>query len=220
MALGQQQPEHPRVVGHGFGAEPVDDDRALHVPVLADVDLQRRRARHLGERPQIGGRARFGECRQRRPAEQRVTDRLQRLLVLDDALALVMMPGVRAVGEACQHRALRLLELQEQQIVGRRALQQGDEGPQSDRTDPDDLVGAVDQPVTTDDAPPLQRQRAEVIVQSLGDLLETGIRDTGQQRAIRPDLQRPSLAGGQLRQCTVAGSLLRLGRRPHHLIAQ
>ena len=58
----------------------------------------------------------------RGPAEQRVADRLQRLLVLHHPLALVRVPGRLAVHVPGQHRPAGLLELQEHHVVRAAAL--------------------------------------------------------------------------------------------------
>ena len=83
MPLGEQQPADAGVVGQCGGVDPVDDDGPLHVAELAHVVLA------LADRG---------------PAEQRVADRLQRLLVLDDALPLVGVPRRVAVHVLARRR--------------------------------------------------------------------------------------------------------------------
>ena len=129
VPLREQQPADAGVVGQRRGVDAVDDDGALHVAELAHVVLP------LADRG---------------PAEQRVADRLQRLLVLHDPLALVGVPRRVAVHVRRDDRPPRLLELQEQHVVRARPLAQRDVGPEPDRADADDLVRDVDQPVAAE----------------------------------------------------------------------
>ena len=59
----------------------------------------------------------------RGPAQQRVADCLQGLLVLHDPLALVGVPGRLAVHVPGQHRPASLFQLKEQHVIGAAALQ-------------------------------------------------------------------------------------------------
>ena len=111
VPLGEQLADHPGVVDQRGRVHRVQRDGALHVPELADVELP---ALHRG------------------PAQERVADGLQRLLVFDDALPLVSVPGRFAVHVARQHRAPGLLELQEDDVLGRGPFQQGDVRAQPD----------------------------------------------------------------------------------------
>src|SRR4029453_2207084 len=72
VALAQQGADDPSVVEQGRPVHAVDGDRPLHVAELAHVVVV---VADAG------------------PAEQRVADRLQGLLVLDHPLALVGVPG-------------------------------------------------------------------------------------------------------------------------------
>ena len=62
------------------------------------------------------------------PAQQRVTDRLQGLLVFHDSLALVGVPRGLAVHVTGQDRPPCLLQLQEHHVIGVAALEQGHVG--------------------------------------------------------------------------------------------
>ena len=137
------------VVRQGRGVDGVQGHGALHVPELAHVVLV----------SVEGG-----------PAQQRIADRLQRLLVLHHPLALVGVPGGLTVHVAGQDRPAGLLQLQEQHVVGAAALQQRDVGAQPDAADAHHLVGDVDQRVAAQRPPPVRGQGAQVLVQSLGEL--------------------------------------------------
>ena len=144
----------------------------------------------------------------RGPAEQRVADRLQRLLVFDDPLALVRVPGLVAVHVRSEHRPAGLLELQEQHVVRGAALQQRHVRPQPDRADADHLVGHVEERVAADDARPVRRQRAQVVVQAGGEQLGVRFGRPGDQRRL---LAR---SGGAPPRCSVnRGSARSLVRR-------
>ena len=163
VALGQQGAADPGVVHQGRPVHAVDGDRALHVAELAHVVVA------LGNR---------------RPAEQRVADRLQGLLVLDHPLALVGVPGRVAVHEAGHARPPGLLELEEHDVAGVVALEQGDVGAQPDAADPDHLVGQVDDLVVGEHAPPVRRQGVQVGLQALDQPARLPLGHVGDQRLV------------------------------------
>src|SRR5688572_29269189 len=137
VPLREKQPADSGVVGQRRGVDAVDDDGSFHVAELAHVVLA---------------------LTDRGPAEQRVADRLQRLLVLHDALSLVVVPRRVAVHVLRHHGPPRLLELEEQHVVGAGALAERDVGTEPDGAHPDDLVRDVDQSVAAEDLRPLRRQ--------------------------------------------------------------
>ena len=184
VALGQQVPHDRGVVRQGGAVDGVQRHRPLHVPELADVVLV----------PVEGG-----------PAEQRIADRLQRLLVFHHPLALVGVPGGLTVNVGGQDRPSRLLQLQEQHVVGAAALEQGDVGAQPDAADPDHLVGDVDHRVAAEYPPPVRGQGAEVLVESLGDRVRLGVADPGDQRRVFHQAASAVALGGELGQRPVAG---------------
>ena len=100
----------------------------------------------------------------RGPAQQRVADCLQGLLVLHDPLALVGVPGRLAVHMASQNRPAGLFQLQEQHVVGTAAFQESDVGAQPDAADADHLVGDVDQSVAAQGPAPVRGQGGQVFI--------------------------------------------------------
>src|SRR4030095_1825433 len=133
MRLCQQVADDAGVVAERRSVDRVDGDSTLHVAELPDVVLET-----------VDGR----------PAEQRITDRLQRLLVFDDTLSLVRMPCRITVNVSRQHRAPGLFELQEHYVIIAAAFEQGNVGPQADAAHADHLVRDVDQRVAPQYAAP------------------------------------------------------------------
>ena len=184
VPLGQQVTDDAGVVGQRRGIDGVERDGALHVPELPDVVLP------LAD----GG-----------PAEERVAHRLQGLLVLHHPLALVSVPGRVAVHVLGQHRPARLLQLEEQHVVGAAALEQRHVGAQADAADADDLVGDVDQGVAAQDPAPVRRQGAQVLVQRGRDQVAVLLGDVGDQRRLVHDVPTALVLAGEPRQRAVTG---------------
>ena len=78
-----------------------------------------------------------------------------------------------------QHRSARLLELQEQHVVGAAALEQGDVRPQADAADADDLVRDVDERVAAEHTPPVRRERLEIVIEAGSEPLAVLLGDVG-----------------------------------------
>src|SRR4051812_41086850 len=76
------------------------------------------------------------------------------------------MVGAVPVHMRREYGAPGLFQLQDHDIVGTAALQQGNVGPQSDAADADDLVGDIYQGVSAERTAPVRRQRDQVTVQS------------------------------------------------------
>jgi uncharacterized protein len=163
VTLGQQMPDDRGVVCQRGTVDGVQRHGPLHVPELADVVLV------VVE----GG-----------PPEQRIADRLQRLLVLHHALALMGVPGRLTVNVGGQDRPSRLFQLQEQHVVGAAAFEQGDVGAQPDAADADHLVGDVDDRVAAEHPSPVRGQGGEVLVESLGDRVRLGVAEPREQRRV------------------------------------
>ena len=100
----------------------------------------------------------------RGPAQQRIADRLHRLLVLHDPLALVGMPGRLAVHVTRQDRPACLLQLQEHHVVGAAALEQRHVGAQPHAAHAHHLVGDVDQRVAAQGPAPVRGEGFQVLV--------------------------------------------------------
>ena len=112
---------------------------------------------HVAELPHV-----VLQLADRGPAEQRVADRLQRLLVLHHPLALVGVPRRIAVHVLRQHRPTSLLELKEDHVLRAAPFQQRHVRPQAHAADANDLVRDVDEGVATERAPPMRRQGVKI----------------------------------------------------------
>ena len=166
MSLGEQMTQDPRVVRQRFRLERVERDGALHVAELADVI-----------RPVLD----------RRPPQERIAHRLHRLLVLDDSLSLMGVPWHVTVHVRSHDRPARLFQLQKEDVVRRAPFQQCDVASQSDTADTDDFMSDVDQRVAANDAVPMRRERAQIVVEGSGNPLERGPRNAGDQRRLVDD---------------------------------
>src|SRR4030095_7120793 len=131
---------------------------------------------------------------------------LQRLLVLDYALALVGVPRRIAVHVFCQHRPSSLLELEKDHVLGATPLQQRHIRPQAHTADANDFVRDVDERVATESAPPMRRQRVKVLIQSLGDRLVLLSAEPSDQRRVFDDVPFAVALHGKPRKRTVTGA--------------
>ena len=116
------------------------------------------------------------------------------------------MPGRIAVHERCDHGAAGLLELKEYDVVGAAALAQRDIGTQTHRTDPDNLVSDVDDAVSGQDARPVGRQRLQVGIQCLGDLVGLGGVRASDKWGLFNDVTAAVTLLGESGQRTIAGA--------------
>ncbi len=135
MGPGQRPAARRGVERHAFGHHHLDVDRALHVAQLSPVEA----ARDVG----AGG-----------PAEEDVAGRLHQPLALDDPLAGLPVTALRQV--ALEHRARRLLQLEEQRVLLVPALEECDEGTGPDAPHPDHLACDVDELEPLDQAAPVR----------------------------------------------------------------
>ena len=199
VTLGQQSATHLYIVGQCLRAERVHRDGSLHIAELPHVELP----------PGHG-----------RPAQQRVADRLQSLLILHHPLTLVGVPCAVAVNVPRDDRASSLLQLQEQHVVGAAALAQHHVGTQGHAADADHLVGDVHHGVSAQHPPPMGRQRAQVLIEALDELLGLLCGQPGDQRRLLddPPTRRPGF--GEPRQRTVTDPATRPLRRASYLLAQ
>src|SRR5262245_11137878 len=104
------------------------------------------------------------------PAEERIGGGLGQALADDNALALVAV--FAGPGEGGQHRLLRLLQLQEQRLIGAVTEQQHDERLGSDRPDADDLAREVAEVVMPQHLAPIRFQRVQVACDGAAQLSE------------------------------------------------
>ena len=121
-----------------------DVRRGLPVPELADVEVA---CHPVQPRNPV-------------PAEHDVARRLHQALALDDPLAAVR--ELAASEERLEHRALCLLQLQEQRVLVIPAEQQRDPGARADAADADDLAGEVDEAVTLEQPAAVASERAAI----------------------------------------------------------
>ena len=84
MTLGEESPTDATIIHQRRSIHAFNGDRTLHISKLADVVIAL-----------VHGR----------PAEERIADGLQRLLVFDDTLSLMRVPSRVAVDECCHTRA-------------------------------------------------------------------------------------------------------------------
>src|SRR5215510_7149175 len=145
--------DNTSVVAEGRGVDRIDRDAALHIAKLSYVVVKA-----------------VDRC----PTKQRITDSLQRLLVFNDALSLMRMPGRVSVDVSRNDRAPGLLELQKHHVNRTAALEQSNVRTQADAGYPDHLVRDVDQRVSAEHAAPLRRQCAQILFEPPGDVIRLG----------------------------------------------
>ena len=133
-------------VGHeAHVVKPRRVGRPLHIAQLTDVILPAQGTLH--------------------PAEEGVTRGLHHALTLDDALTHLLVDGGGRVG--LQHRPLRLLDLQGEEVSGVTSLQQQYPGQQADTADSDHLVTDVDDLVALKETTAIGGQREEIAGQGI-----------------------------------------------------
>ena len=154
VALGEQAAANAHVVGKRVTVEGVERDAAFHVAELPDVVLA------TGD----GG-----------PAEQRIGHGLQPLLVFDNALSLVGVPGGIAMHVAGDDGATGLFELQENDVFAAAALAQHDICAEADAAHPNDFVGDIDNGVAAENLTPLRGEGVEIVVKRGGE--QVGVLD-------------------------------------------
>jgi len=184
--LWSRRPQNAHIVGKRVAAEGIEGDAALHVAELPDVVLP---------------------TSDSRPAEQRIGDSLQPLLLFDDALTLVGMPGGIAMDVAGNDRAAGLLKLQEDDVFGAAALAEHDIRAEADAAHPDDLVGDIDNGAAAEDLPPLRGQGGEVVVKRGGEPIGVLIVDAGDQRRLLDDAPPVCARLGEAWQSSVADAV-------------
>ena len=191
VPFGKQPATNAHIVGECVAAEGIEGDAAHHVAELPDVVLP------------------TGDSR---PAEQRIGDSLQSLLVFDDALSLVGVSGGIAVDVAGDDRAAGFFKLQEDDVFVAAALAEHDIGAEADAAHPDDFVGDIDNGVAAEDLPRLRGQSGEVIVKRGGELIGFLIADAGDQRRLLDDAPPVLACLGEAWQSPVADAVPCAGR--------
>ena len=130
------------------------------------------------------------------------------------------MTRVRAVHEGGDHRAARLLELEEHDVVGAAPLAEHEVGPKADAADADDLVDDVHDGVAGQHPAPLGRHGQQVVVQGRHDEVLVTVGDAGDEGRVLDDAPHPVALLGQPGQRPVAGAPPSPARRVPDLLTE